>query len=171
VNSSTSMWSASRKSSCPILIEKCGYFLILLNMIFGYVLQCILYMYVCVSLRLFHCTLYKQLVFDHTLMRKGSVGRSCRAMWSKILSCGMVHKGISRRVLGDTTCDPGHWTFYFCRRGFGLVVGVVVLFVLAVLPYARGRGFDSRSWLLFIVWTNLWICVSLHLFHFMYMHT
>jgi hypothetical protein len=60
---------------------------------------------VCVSL---HCTLYKQLVFDHTLMRKGSVGRSCRAIGSKILSCGMVHQGISRRVLRDTTYDHGH---------------------------------------------------------------
>jgi hypothetical protein len=39
---------------------------------------------ICVSLRLFHCTLCKQLVFDHTLMRKGSVGRSCRALGSKI---------------------------------------------------------------------------------------
>jgi hypothetical protein len=37
-----------------------------------------------VSLRLFHCTLYKQQVFDHTLMRKGSVGRSCRAIGFKI---------------------------------------------------------------------------------------
>jgi hypothetical protein len=53
----------------------------------------------CVSLCLFHCTLYKQLVFDHTLMRKDSVGRSCRVIGSKILSCGMVHQGISRRVL------------------------------------------------------------------------
>jgi hypothetical protein len=40
---------------------------------------------ICVSLRLFYCTLYKQLVFDHTLMRKGSVGRSCRAIGSKML--------------------------------------------------------------------------------------
>jgi hypothetical protein len=40
---------------------------------------------ICVSLRLFRCTLYKQLVFDNTLMRKGSVGRSCRAIGSKIL--------------------------------------------------------------------------------------
>jgi hypothetical protein len=39
----------------------------------------------CVSLRLFHCTLYKQLVFGYSLMRKGSVGRSCRAIGSKIL--------------------------------------------------------------------------------------
>jgi hypothetical protein len=38
-----------------------------------------------VSLRLFHCTLYKQLVFDHTLVRKGSVGHSCRAIGSKII--------------------------------------------------------------------------------------
>jgi hypothetical protein len=27
----------------------------------------------------------------------------------------------------------------FCRRGFGLVVSVVVPSMLAVLPYARGR--------------------------------
>jgi hypothetical protein len=39
-------------------------------------------------------------------------------------SCGMVHQAISRRVLR--------------------VVGVVVPLMLAVLPYARGRGFDSR---------------------------
>jgi hypothetical protein len=44
----------------------------------------------------------------------------------------------SRRVLRGSTYDPGHWTFYFCRMGFGLVVS-------AVLPYARGRGFDSQS--------------------------
>jgi hypothetical protein len=50
--------------------------------------------------------LYKQLVFDHTLMRKGSVGHSCRAIGSKILSCGMVHQGISRRVLRGATYDP-----------------------------------------------------------------
>jgi hypothetical protein len=35
------------------------------------------------------------------------------------------------------------------------VVRVVIPLMLAVLPYARGRGFDSRSRLLFIVWTNL----------------
>jgi hypothetical protein len=34
------------------------------------------------------------------------------------------------------------------RRGFGLVVCVVVPSMLAVLPYARGRRFDSRSRLL-----------------------
>jgi hypothetical protein len=34
---------------------------------------------------------------------------------------GMVHQVISR-----TTYDPGHWTFYICRSGFGLVVSVVV---------------------------------------------
>jgi hypothetical protein len=32
-----------------------------------------------------------------------------------------------------------------CGRGFGLMVSVVVSLMLAVLPYARGRGFDSRS--------------------------
>jgi hypothetical protein len=34
---------------------------------------------------------------------------------------------------------------YFCRRGFGLLVSVVVPLMLAVLPCARGCGFDSRS--------------------------
>jgi hypothetical protein len=34
--------------------------------------------------------------------------------------------------------------------GFGLVVSVVVPSTLAVLPYARGRGFVSRSRLLLI---------------------
>jgi hypothetical protein len=33
---------------------------------------------ICVSLCLFHCTLYKKLVFDHTLMRNSSVGFYCR---------------------------------------------------------------------------------------------
>jgi hypothetical protein len=61
----------------------------------------------------------------------------------------MVHQGIYPRVLRGTTYDPGHWTFYFCGRGFGLVVSVVVPLILAVLPYARGRGFDSRSSLQF----------------------
>jgi hypothetical protein len=63
---------------------------------------------ICVSLRLFHCTLYKHLVFEHTLMRKGSVGRSCRAIGYKILSCGVVRQEISRRVLRGATYDPGH---------------------------------------------------------------
>jgi hypothetical protein len=63
---------------------------------------------ICVRLRLFNCTLYKQLVFDHTLMRKGSVGCSCGTIGSKILSCGMVHQGISHRVLRGTMYDPGH---------------------------------------------------------------
>jgi hypothetical protein len=63
---------------------------------------------ICASLCLFHCTLYKQLVFDHTLMRKFSVGRSCRAIGYKTLSCGMVHQGIYRRVLRGATYDPGH---------------------------------------------------------------
>jgi hypothetical protein len=31
---------------------------------------------------------------------------------------------ISRRVLRGITYGPGHRTFYFCRRGFGLVVSV-----------------------------------------------
>jgi hypothetical protein len=39
----------------------------------------------------------------------------------------------------------------FCRRGFGLVVSVVVPSMLAVLPYARGRGFDSQSRLLYFI--------------------
>jgi hypothetical protein len=80
-----------------------------------------------------------------------------KVIGSKILSCGMVHQGISHRVFRGTTYDPGHWTFYFCRRGFGLVqVSIVVPLMLAGLPYARGRRFDSRSKLLFIVWTNLY---------------
>jgi hypothetical protein len=69
----------------------------------------------------------------------------------------MVHRGISRRVLRDTTYDPGHWTFYFCGREFGLVVSVVVPLMLAVLPYARGYGFD------FYLLCEP-ICVSLRLF-------
>jgi hypothetical protein len=65
-------------------------------------------------------------------------------------NCDAYKEWISHRVLRDATYDPGHWTFYFYRRGFGLVVGVVVPSMLAVLPYARGRGFDSRSRLLHI---------------------
>jgi hypothetical protein len=38
----------------------------------------------------------------------GSLDRSCRAIGSKILSCGMVRQGISRRVLRGTTYNPGH---------------------------------------------------------------
>jgi hypothetical protein len=66
-----------------------------------------------VSLRLFHCTLYKQLVFVHNLMRKGLVGRLCHLyveLWNlKYFSCGtgMVHQGISCRVLRVATYDPG----------------------------------------------------------------
>jgi hypothetical protein len=86
-----------------------------------------------VSLRLFHCTLYKQLAFDHTLMRKGSVGRSYWAIWSKIL----VHQGISRYV------RPWSLNLLFLWKGIWLV-SVIVPLMLAVLLYARGRGFKSR---------------------------
>jgi hypothetical protein len=44
-------------------------------------------------------------------------------------SYGMVHQGISCRVLlRGTTYDLGHWSLnlLFCRRGFGLVVSIVV---------------------------------------------
>jgi hypothetical protein len=69
-------------------------------------------------------------------MQKGSVGRSCRAIGSKILS-SMVHQVISHRVVRGATYDPGHWTFYFWWRGFGLVVSIVVPSMLVVLPYMR----------------------------------
>jgi hypothetical protein len=46
---------------------------------------------------------------------------------------------------------PWSLGFLFHRRGFGFVVSVVVPSMLAVLPYARVRGFDSRSGLLYIV--------------------
>jgi hypothetical protein len=46
---------------------------------------------------------------------------------------------------------PWSLNLLFCRKGVGLVVSVVVPLMLAVLPYARGRGLDSRSRLLFIV--------------------
>jgi hypothetical protein len=96
----------------------------------------------CVSLRLFHCTLCKQLVFDHNLIRKRfsrPLICSCRAIGSKYL----VVVWFARWFLA------GYWGALFCRRGFGLVVSVVVPLMLAVLPYARGRGFDSRSRLTF----------------------
>jgi hypothetical protein len=54
------------------------------------------------------CTLYKRLVFDHTLMRKGSVAAHVELYDLKYFSCGVVHQGISRRVLRGTTYDPGH---------------------------------------------------------------
>jgi hypothetical protein len=94
---------------------------------------------------LFISSLYIVLVFDHTLMRKGSVGCSCRAMGSKILSCGMVHQGIEGRYV-----RPWSLNLLFCRRGFGLVVSVVVPSMLAVMPYARGRGYAYR------------VCISLY---------
>jgi hypothetical protein len=69
----------------------------------------------------------------------------------KAFSCGMVHQGISRRVLrGTLVIEPS----IFCGRGFGLVVSVIVPLVLAVLPYMRVRLPVSNS----IVWTNL--CLS-----------
>jgi hypothetical protein len=50
----------------------------------------------------------------------------------------MVHQGISRRVLRGATSDPA-WSLnlLFYRRGFGLVVSIVVPSMLAVLPYMR----------------------------------
>jgi hypothetical protein len=109
--------------------------------------------------------------FDHTLMRKGSVVLSCRAKGSKYFSSGMVHQGIFRRVLRGTTYDPGHWTFYFCRRGFGLVVSVVVPLInvtLAVLPYAREVA-GSILGLDFYLLSET-ICVSLRLLYACYMY-
>jgi hypothetical protein len=55
----------------------------------------------------------------------------------------------------------------FCKMGFGLVVSIVVPLMLAVLPYARGRGFESRSRLLYIVWTYLCFSsfISLYIVH------
>jgi hypothetical protein len=115
---------------------------------------CELYLFIvwtnlCFSSFISLCKLYKQLVFDHTLMRKGSVGLSCRAMGSKILSCGMVHQGISRRIEGRYVRP---WSLNLIRMWKGC--GLVVPLMLTVLPYARGRGFDSRSRLLFSVWTT-----------------
>jgi hypothetical protein len=78
----------------------------------------------------------KNVNVHHSLNNKQR--ETCRAIGSKILSCGM---GISRRVLRGATYDPGHWNILFYRRGFGLVVSVVVPSMLVVLPYARGRGF------------------------------
>jgi hypothetical protein len=64
---------------------------------------------------------------------------------TRVVRSAPQYQGISRRVLRGATYDPGHWTFYFCTRGFDFVVSVLVRLMLAVLPYARGRGFDSRS--------------------------
>jgi hypothetical protein len=71
----------------------------------------------------------------------------------KYRSCGMVHQGISRRVLRGSYVRPWSMNLLFCRREFGLVVSVVVPLMMAVLPYARGRGLDSRSRLGAIVHT------------------
>jgi hypothetical protein len=46
---------------------------------------------------------------------------------------------------------PWSLNLLFCRKRFGLVVSIVVPLMLAVLPYARGRGFESRSRLLELV--------------------
>jgi hypothetical protein len=110
------------------------------------------------------CTVYNEINEEkhklvHTINRSPDRASNLRPL----VYCGMVHQGISRRVLRGNTYDPGHWTFYLCRRGFGLLVSIVVPLMLAVLPYARGHGFDSRSGLLFIVWTNL--CFSLFIVH------
>jgi hypothetical protein len=59
---------------------------------------------------------------------------------------------------------PGSLNLLFCRREFGLVVGVVVSLMLAVfpyMPYARGCVFDSLSGLYLLCEP---ICVSLRKF-------
>jgi hypothetical protein len=51
---------------------------------------------------------------------------------------------------------PWSLNLLFCRRGFGLVVSAVVPSMLAVLPYARGRGFDARSSRLSDIYISDW---------------
>jgi hypothetical protein len=46
---------------------------------------------------------------------------------------------------------PWSLNLLFLSKGVGLVVSVVVPLMLAVLPYARGRGFVSRSRLLYML--------------------
>jgi hypothetical protein len=87
-------------------------------------------------------------------MRKGSVSRSCRPIGSKILVVVWFTRDFSQGIEGHYV-RPWSLNLLFCRRGFGLVVSVVVPLMLAVLPYARGCGFKSRSRFLFIVWTYL----------------
>jgi hypothetical protein len=60
----------------------------------------------------------------------------------KYFSCGMVHQGIEGHYVRPWSLN------LFCRRGFGLVISVVVPLMLVVLPYAVGHGFDSQSRLL-----------------------
>jgi hypothetical protein len=64
----------------------------------------------------------------------------------------VVHQGLSCRVLRGSGRYVRPWSLslLFCRKGFGLVASVVVSLMLAVLPYARGCGFVSRSGLLIL---------------------
>jgi hypothetical protein len=68
----------------------------------------------------------------------------------------MVHQGISRRVLRGATYDPGHWTFYFCRRG------ICSLNAGGALPCERSRVRLPVSTSIYCVSEP--ICVSLRLF-------
>jgi hypothetical protein len=69
-----------------------------------------------------------------------------------ILSCEMVQSAVHVELYNLKHLVVVWFTggflagnLLFYRRGFGLVISVVVPSMLAVLPYARGRGFDSRS--------------------------
>jgi hypothetical protein len=104
---------------------------------------------ICVSLSLFHMYIVQATsIWPYTLMRKGSVGHSCRAIGSKMhwLWCGSpgdFSQGIDRHY-----GRPWSLNLLFLLKGIWLVlVSVVVSLMLAVLPYARGRGFDSRSYM------------------------
>jgi hypothetical protein len=67
-----------------------------------------------------------QSIWEHTLitsLRLSAFNISHAVHLCHVFSCSMmVHQEISHRVLSGATYDPGHWTFYFCWRRFGLVV-------------------------------------------------
>jgi hypothetical protein len=69
-------------------------------------------------------------------------------VWSNTIAACTMYNEINEGSPGDFSQGiEGPWSLnlLFCRRGFGLVVSVVVPLMLAVLPYARGRGFDLTN--------------------------
>jgi hypothetical protein len=84
----------------------------------------------------------------HSFLRLGICAAWCRR--SSLFHHQATMSGRAKRkpTSLDMLKDPGHWTFCFIEGDLTKVVSVVVPWMLAVLPYARGRGFDSRSRLL-----------------------
>jgi hypothetical protein len=114
---------------------------------------------ICLSFIKIICMVYSM---DQTITK---YFRSYSSTWAADWT---VTRDFSQDIVGRYV-RPWSLNFLFCRRGFGLVVSVVVPSMLEVLSYARGRGFDSRfdsrSRLLYIVWTNLYTAWKYYYLH------